>query len=198
MSLKDLTMKQHSNAERQKFAGVLMSGKISEDSYLKYLKNQYYCYYALENNTKFDLPDDRLKRCDKILEDVKELQHKLYESNRDMADALTESTLKYGSYVDTIKTKEDFMAHVYVRYLGDLRGGQMISKKVPGSGKYYEFDEPEELANTIYRNINDDMADEAKKVFEFATKLFVEMGSDERKSLLEETPTDGYALMTGC
>ena len=179
MSLKDLTMKQHSNAERQKFAGVLMSGKISEDSYLKYLKNQYYCYYALENNTKFDLPDDRLKRCDKILEDVKELQHKLYESNRDMADALTESTLKYGSYVDTIKTKEDFMAHVYVRYLGDLRGGQMISKKVPGSGKYYEFDEPVELANVIYKNINDGMSDEAKKVFQFATQLFIEMYEGE-------------------
>ena len=179
MSLKDLTMKQHSNAERQKFAGVLMSGKISEDSYLKYLKNQYYCYYALENNTKFDLPDDRLKRCDKILEDVKELQHKLYESNRDMADALTESTLKYGSYVDTIKTKEDFMAHVYVRYLGDLRGGQMISKKVPGSGKYYEFYEPEELDNVIYKNINDSMSDEAKKVFQFATQLFIEMYEGE-------------------
>ena len=189
-------MKQHTNAERQKFAGVLMSGKISDRAYLRYLKNQYYCYYALENNTKFNLPDDRLKRSEKILEDVRELQHKLYESNRDMADALTESTLKYGSYVDTIKTKEDFMAHVYVRYLGDLRGGQMISKKVPGSGKYYEFDEPEELANSIYSNINDDMVDEAKKVFDFATKLFVEMYSGCYEKI--ETPTDGYANMSGC
>ena len=51
----------------------------------------------------------------------------------------------------------------------------LISKKVPGSCKYYEFDEPEELAKSIYRNINDDMADEAKKVFEYATKLFIEM-----------------------
>ena len=170
-------MSQHRNAERQKFAGVLMSGKISDSAYLRYLKNQYYCYYTLENNTKFDLPDDRLKRCDKILEDIHELQYSISEATiaENMAVALTESTLKYGSYVDTIKTKEDFMAHVYVRYLGDLRGGQMISKKVPGSGKYYEFDEPEELANSIYRNINDEMVDEAKKVFEYATKLFIEM-----------------------
>jgi heme oxygenase len=70
------------------------------------------------------------------------------------------------------------MAHVYVRYLGDLRGGQMISKKIPGSGKYYEFDKPKELAKVIYDNINDDMANEAKKVFGFATKLFVEMGKN--------------------
>ena len=178
MSLKKLTMKQHTNAERQKFAGVLMSGKISDRAYLRYLKNQYYCYYALENNTKFNLPDDRLKRSEKILEDVKELQHKLYESNRDMADALTESTLKYGSYVDTIKTKEDFMAHVYVRYLGDLRGGQMISKKIPGSGKYYEFESPNELATSIYSQLNDDMAEEAKKVFDYATRLFIEMSKN--------------------
>ena len=97
-----------------------------------------------------------------------------------MRDALTESTKDYIKYVkDNINTQEDFMAHVYVRYLGDLRGGQMISKKVPGSGKYYEFDEPEELANVIYKNINDGMSDEAKKVFQFATQLFIEMYEGE-------------------
>ena len=176
MSLKELTMKQHHNAERQKFAGVLMSGKISDSTYLRYLKNQYYCYYALENHTKFNLPDDGLKRSDKILEDIHELQYTLSERVGDgFADAFTESTLKYGTYVDTINSYEDFMAHVYVRYLGDLRGGQMISKKVPGSGKYYEFDEPEELAQSIYIRLNDDMVDEAKKVFDYATKLFIEM-----------------------
>jgi heme oxygenase len=175
MSLKELTMSQHTNAERQKFAGVLMSGKISEESYLKYLQNQFYCYYTLENHSKFNLPDDRLKRSDNILEDIQELkQTDGFDYN--MRNALTESTKDYIKYVkENIKTQEDFMAHVYVRYLGDLRGGQMISKKVPGSGKYYEFDEPEELANSIYRQLNDDMAEEAKKVFDFATKLFIEM-----------------------
>ena len=179
MSLKELTMKQHSNAERQKFAGVLMSGKISEESYLTYLKNQYYCYYTLENHPEFNLPDDRLKRSDNILEDIQELRQtdgEMYRSR--MMNALTESTKDYIKYVnDNINTYEDFMAHVYVRYLGDLRGGQMISKKVPGSGKYYEFDEPEELAQSIYIRLNDDIADEAKKVFDYATKLFKEMGT---------------------
>ena len=199
MSLKELTMKQHHNAERQKFAGILMSGKISEELYLKYLQNQFYCYYTLENHPDFNLPDDRLKRSDNILEDIQELRQKELNSLYNITDvqiidgemynmknALTKSTKDYIKYVtDNINTQEDFMAHVYVRYLGDLRGGQMISKKVPGSCKYYEFDEPEELANSIYRNINDDMADEAKKVFEYATKLFIEMyeGADALSSL---------------
>ena len=51
MSLKELTMKQHHNAERQKFAGVLMSGKITKDVYMRYLVNQHHCYSALENHS---------------------------------------------------------------------------------------------------------------------------------------------------
>ena len=70
------------------------------------------------------------------------------------------------------------MAHVYVRYLGDLRGGQMISKKVPGSGKYYEFESPDELSSVIYHQLNDDMAEETKKVFNYATRLFIEMSKN--------------------
>ena len=183
MSLKELTMKQHHNAERQKFAGVLMSGKITKDVYMRYLVNQHYCYKVLENHNEFKLPDDRLKRSDKIQKDIEELLYQMtgvyVEAPDEHAGLLFEikpSSLDYGNYVeDNIKTYEQFMAHVYVRYLGDLRGGQMIKKKVPGNGKYYEFDKPKELANVIYDNINDDMADEAKKVFDYATKLFVEM-----------------------
>ena len=183
MSLKELTMKQHHNAERQKFAGVLMSGKITKDVYMRYLVNQHYCYKVLENHKEFNLPDDRLKRSDKIQKDIEELLYlmtgvevPMIEDSITFLEILKSSTLDYGNYVeDNIKTYEQFMAHVYVRYLGDLRGGQMISKKVPGSGKYYEFDKPKELANVIYDNINDDMADEAKKVFGFATQLFKEM-----------------------
>ena len=51
MSLKELTMQQHRDAERQKFAGVLMSGKISKKTYLRYLVNQHACYSAIENTS---------------------------------------------------------------------------------------------------------------------------------------------------
>ena len=89
---------------------------------------------------------------------------------------LTQSSFDYVDHVKTnIQTENDFLAHVYVRYLGDLRGGQMISKKVPGKGKYYQFQNNQELSDSIYRVINDEMAEEAKIVFDFATKLFIEM-----------------------
>ncbi len=93
----------------------------------------------------------------------------------------TESTRNYIQHVKQINTEEEYLAHIYVRYLGDLRGGQMISKKIPGKGKYYQFENNRELANSIYQVINDSMADEAKKVFDFATKLFIEMYKSDQK-----------------
>ena len=67
------------------------------------------------------------------------------------------------------------MAHIYVRHMGDLAGGQMIAAKVPGSGRMYKFENPEVLKMAIRERISDDMADEAKVCFEFATQMFKEM-----------------------
>ncbi|MBL32209.1 MAG: hypothetical protein CMP62_05765 [Flavobacteriales bacterium] len=172
MNLKELTMEQHRDAERQKFTSILMSGKIAPASYLKYLVNQHACYLALETHKSFKLPQEKLKRSDNINVDIAELNEDL---NIDIDNMLTVSTIEYVSYVENINKKDDFIAHVYVRYLGDLRGGQMIAKKIPGKGRYYDFENPHELANSIYQQLNDDMAEEAKKVFQFATRLFIEM-----------------------
>ena len=173
MSLKELTMQQHKNAERQKFAAILMSGNIPVISYLRYLINQHACYNALENHKEFQLPDLRLSRSNNIHSDISELQKDCSIENEKV---LTESTVNYIHHVnENIKSFDDFMAHVYVRYLGDLRGGQMIVNKIPGTGFYYQFDQPDELAKIIYNKLHDDMADEAKIVFNYATNLFIEM-----------------------
>ena len=172
MSLKELTMQQHRNAERQKFASILMSGEIPKKFYLIYLINQHSCYKALENHPLFVLPHPNLNRSDKIKEDINELNDSI---KIDINNVLTKSTLDYINHVKNIGSQDDFYAHVYVRYLGDLRGGQMIAKKIPGKGRYYDFENPHELANSIYQQLNDDMAEEAKKVFQFATRLFIEM-----------------------
>jgi polyhydroxyalkanoate synthesis regulator phasin len=59
--------------------------------------------------------------------------------------------------------------------MGDLSGGQMISRKVPGQGRYYQFDNAKELKEKIRKKIDDSMADEAKICFDFATELFQDM-----------------------
>ena len=173
MSLKELTLKEHRFAEEQDFAHLMMSGNIEIPVYFHYLMNQYFIYSVLEN-THYNLPDSRLARADAIDADMEEL--KLQDPIPMSCYDLTPSTEEYIQYVkENIHTENQDLAHIYVRYLGDLRGGQMIAKKVPGTGKYYKFEEPRALAESIYTRLDDGMADEAKIVFEFATKQFQEL-----------------------
>jgi heme oxygenase len=83
---------------------------------------------------------------------------------------------KYIEHIMSIKDDpKKLMAHIYVRHMGDLAGGQMIAKKVPGEGRMYQFEDPDGLKTAIRAKIDDDMADEAKVCFEFATQFFKEM-----------------------
>jgi len=71
---------------------------------------------------------------------------------------------------------DKLMAHIYVRHMGDLSGGQMIAKRVPGLGRYYKFDaDVNEYKEKIREKINDSMAEEAKICFDYATELFKDM-----------------------
>jgi heme oxygenase len=61
--------------------------------------------------------------------------------------------------------------------MGDLSGGQMIAKRVPGEGRMYMFDKGhDELKELVRAKLDDSMADEAKLCFDFATKMFVQLG----------------------
>ena len=175
MSLKDLTHEAHKNAETQPFVKILFSGKIDPKLYATYLKNQHPMYEVLEvcampHQLLHGLPD--IRRAPAILEDFIELW------GRDNTDQpkICPSTMKYVEYILSIKDDpKKLMAHLYVRHMGDLAGGQMIAKRVPGAGKYYQFAEPEALKVAIRERLDDSMADEAKLCFEYATEFFKDM-----------------------
>ena len=87
------------------------------------------------------------------------------------------STHEYIDHMRSIMNdREKIMAHIYVLHMGDLSGGQMIAKKIPGEGRMYQFDgDISAIKDAIRTHTNDDMADEAKYVFESATQLFKEL-----------------------
>jgi heme oxygenase len=173
MSLKELTHEAHRNAERQKFVKTLFSGSIDPKLYARYLKNQHPMYELLETFAMMNGVLDGLKdirRAPKIHEDYVELWGDA------PAPELCPVVKKYLDHIMTIKDDpKKLMAHIYVRHMGDLAGGQMIAKRIPGSGKFYQFENPDELKEAIRAKISDDMADEAIICFEFATQLFKEM-----------------------
>lgn len=174
MSLKDLTYEAHKEAETQPFVKVLFSGKIAPPLYAQYLKNQHPIYEILEvcampHGLFNDVPG--IIRAPSILADFVELWPEGME--------IPELRPVVGRYMDYIMSIKDdpkkLMAHIYVRHMGDLAGGQMIAKRIPGSGKYYQFTNPEALKEAIRAKVDDSMAEEAIKCFKFATELFQEM-----------------------
>ena len=174
MSLKELTHEAHRNAETQPFVKILFSGKINPELYAAYLKNQHPCYEILEvcampHGLLNGMPD--MRRAPAILEDYLELHDTSKEEPK-----ILEATERYIKYILSIKDEpQKLMAHLYVRHMGDLAGGQMIAKRVPGSGKYYQFENPDALKAAIREKLDDSMADEAKVCFKYAEELFKDM-----------------------
>lgn len=190
MSLAELTYAAHQNAERQEFARKMMSGEISHEEYKTYLWNMYMLYDILEDVALSmgcfgpqdpsmpddDLPLDGLTQADDILADFEELG-----GDPENPPALVPATEEYRSHIvkNCQHDTDKLMAHIYVRHMGDLSGGQMIKDRVPGSGRMYQFAEMnhsvEEMKELIRRRTNDGMAEEANKAFELSTKIFEQL-----------------------
>ena len=182
MSLKELTYEHHRNAERQEFVKILMSGSIDPKVYATFLYNQYINYNILEaiamsQGVLNGLPD--IRRAPKIIADYTELWG---DENLVTPPKTMPSGKEYADHIMSIATDSDkLMAHIYTRHMGDLSGGQMIRKKVPGKGTMFDFEDADSLKTAIRERLNDNMAEEARICFDFATKLFQEM-IDEVKS----------------
>lgn len=175
--LKELTWENHQKAERTEHARKLLKGMTPQE-YHRYLYNQYVQYAALESVALDEGVLEGIEhicRAKAITQDMVELEQE-YDIQRNV-DLLCPTVAHYVRHVVDLD-KQGLLAHIYVRHFGDMYGGQMIKKRNPGSGKMYEFDNVEELKTTVRAMLNDDMADEANRCFEFAMKLFEELGDE--------------------
>jgi len=182
-TLKELTWEHHKEAERQKFVKVLMSGKINPEIYAIYLANQHKTYDVLEAMAMADgLLDDmpEIRRAPRIKKDFDELWTYSWQP------VIFPTTEKYIKYVaeTLMDCPEKIIAHIYVRHMGDLSGGQMIMKRTPGPNRYYKFKHKEvgdykrivkETINTYLNVYEHSVLPEAKFCFQSATNLFKEM-----------------------
>lgn len=175
MSLKELTAEKHKSAERQEFVKVMFSGNIHPDFYATFLANQHPVYEYLELHSMLHrivagMPVE-IRRAPAILEDLQELWTK---EDKPVILPVVNDYLDHITKLSNTDP-EKLMAHIYVRHMGDLAGGQMIAKRVPGSGKFYQFNDPDTLKTAIRERIDDSLADEANVCFDFAIKLFQQL-----------------------
>ena len=176
--LKELTWENHQKAERTEHARKLLKG-MSPQEYHRYIYNQYVQYAVLESRaSQLGVLDgiESIQRAEAIRTDMVELEqeHRIQRN----VDLLCPVVNRYTQHVMNLENAEDALAHIYVRHFGDMYGGQMIKKRNPGSGKMYEFEDVEKLKTTVRAMLNDDMADEANRCFEFAMQLFEELGDE--------------------
>jgi heme oxygenase len=174
MSLRELTAEKHHDAERTAFVKELLGGSITEERYATFLFNLHPIYHVLESfamiNGSMDGLDD-LCRANSIYQDYLEL----WKDTK--PPELCPTVDRYLKYIkDELAPNPDrLFAHVYVRHMGDLAGGQMIAKRVPGAGTMYKFENGEDLKNKIRSKLNDTMGDEANIAFDFAISLMKDM-----------------------
>jgi len=178
-TLKELTWEFHKNAERSNFARKLLKGELTEEKYAEYLFNQHHIYNELETWAgKAGLLNgiQAICRTEAIIKDRTQLMYGGFN--------LTKTAIKYGHWVHHLYTfkPELLMAHIYVRHFGDLHGGQMIAKRVPGEGNYYKFNGQEkDLIAKVRSRLEgkeEVYVDEAIKCFQFATDLFKELSGE--------------------
>lgn len=168
MSLKDAIKDKHDKAESHRFVKVLLSGAIPAQIYADYLMNQMLCYTKLES----------LAKNYGLLNGIEDIQ-RVEKMQRDLIDLgldahVFDSTADYVEYLNTV-APEQLLAHVYVRHFGDMYGGQMIKKVVPGKGAMYEFEDRTGLIAKVRALLTDELGEEANKAFDFNLRLFDEL-----------------------
>jgi heme oxygenase len=173
-TLKDLTHDNHVLAEAHPFTKLLLSGNIPENVYADFLYNQQTIYYSLEAAARrrgLLAGLEGIERTLKIGDD--------FDSLPNSKTNLYPSTVKYIEYItDRSLSNEQVMAHLYVRHMGDLYGGQMIKKLVPGNTTMYDFVNRKELIDALRQKLDVTMAAEANKCFVFAIELFTELANE--------------------
>lgn len=172
-TLKELTHEIHEQAEAHPFTKLILSKNITAEVYGDFLYNQHAVYHTLETVAGIrglltDLPG--IRRTDLIRQDLDDLgvtTVKLYTS-----------THKYTHYVACNLTDSQLLAHLYVRHMGDMYGGQMIKRCVPGRGRMYDFEDRKELIELLRSKLDVSMASEANHCFSYAIQLFTELANE--------------------
>lgn len=151
--LREQTASRHSAAEGSSILTLLFQKKLEQDRYRNYIRSLYYIYDSLESGLQRPA-----SKTDPFLSliyfpalfRVKALESDLVHFGGANWKSLpvADAAKRHGDRIAQLFIKEPHRvpAHAYVRYLGDLSGGQMIGKVVAESygekgTDFYKFPE---------------------------------------------------------
>jgi heme oxygenase len=169
-SLKELTLEKHKEAETQPFIKSIFSKQVDVKKYTDYLYQLRLIYLRLEYLADglgiFEGIED-IKRAKAIELDFAELAN-----NNMQIYLMKNSTAEYLQYIESIKLDKDkLLAHIYVRHMGDLFGGQALAKLLPGPNNMFKFNDIPGLATRMRSKLDISLADEANRAFDFNIEM---------------------------
>lgn len=191
--LRRSTAERHSSAEHSTFMTDLMGGGLDAGAYLRLLAQYRHIYAALEEVARsfredpqpltdpFVLPGlDRLPAIEADLAALTDLVGRPLDVEQEAIFAALPGTAERVARIRATRTSpERFLAHHYLRYLGDLSGGQAVAALM---ARHYEI--PAE-ALSMYR-----FPDLPKpKVFTDGYRTLLDraqLSEDQRAALIEE------------
>jgi heme oxygenase len=168
MSLKELTAEKHQEAESTPFMKAVFAKTLPQELWIDWTYQKWLFYGAIEgaagaNRLLADLPD--LRRTFYLFMDFQEMNsdNKKYE--------FRPIVIEYYKYILGLTDPNKIMAHLYTWHMGDMFGGQMIKKIVPGSHRNLEFEDPRTLMTNIRAKLDDSMGEEANVAFDWAIRM---------------------------
>lgn len=196
----------HRELERTALMRDLLRGRIDRASYCSLLRNLHELYVALEAALQQHALHDsiapiylpKLFRKDALAADLRELHGRRWQEELEVAPA----THTYAARLREVRAKrpELLVAHSYVRYLGDLSGGQILKRIVSGTfdlrsakgTQFFEFGPPAVVAMAAHQfrlgldaiaaagGHSSEIVAEAKRAFIMHRDLFDELEATAR------------------
>ncbi len=127
----------HQQAERSGAMAALLRGTLERTRYTLLMRNLHAIYAALE--AAFDVQPAALRRSAPLADDLAELHGAHWRTQLPLAVATQ-------AYVQRLQRTPapPLLAHAYVRYLGDLHGGQVLQRRVAATlgvaaTRFYDF-----------------------------------------------------------
>jgi heme oxygenase len=179
--LKDETMKLHMEAENHPLMKAMAEKTITKQQLLRLFVNLRTIYDVVERRLlqPYIIKNSELCRTAQIDKDIAALASEM--STEELGDLLTplECTDLWLGWSWT-KPKDMLKAELYTRWLADLYGGRILAEKIAPYNNHVQWIEPSKAMADIRTILDitnivsneDDIVEEAIKVFDFHKELF--------------------------
>lgn len=212
--LREQTWPLHRQVERAGIMPALLAGRLPRAGYCLLLRNLREIYFALEEALRRHAGEAALApvvmpplfRADALGSDLETLHGSGWE-----ALPVTPAAAAYVRRLHALDRQQPvrLAAHAYVRYLGDLAGGQVVNRIVADSlrlagdrgRRFYDFGGParaNELAARFRAGLDSAavvahaaaIVDEAERAFRLHARLFEELAGEAARPAADQSPRD--------